>query len=43
MLFTKKVMGVKGLSDGKGRRGVRKGEQEEDEGIDRVRQGCIMT
>lgn len=41
MLFTRNVMGVEGPSDRKG--GVRKDEQEKDEGVDRVRQGCIMT
>lgn len=33
-------MGVKGPLDRKV--GVREDEQEKDEGVDRVRQGCIM-
>lgn len=41
MLFTKNVMGVEGSSDRKGV--VRKDEQEKDEGVDRVRQGCVTT
>lgn len=40
VLFAKNVMGVRGPSDRKV--GMRKDEQEKDEGVGRVRQGCIM-